>query len=116
MIGFGIDEKQAEYVAEIKLRNINKEYILKRVQETETLQGEIQDLEDTLQKPARIRRIMVEELTQVRKKYAQPRKTEIIYSHEVEEYRRKSMWRTILSPCSCPREDISRKSRPSPCG
>ena len=87
MIGFGIDEKQAEYVAEIKLRNINKEYILKRVQETETLQGEIQDLEDTLQKSARIRKIMVEELTQVRKKYAQPRKTEIIYSHEVEEYR-----------------------------
>ena len=87
MIGFGIDEKQAEYVAEIKLRNINKEYILKRVQETKTLQGEIQDLEDTLQKPARIRKIMVEELTQVRKKYAQPRKTEIIYSHEVEEYR-----------------------------
>ena len=87
MIGFGIDEKQAEYVAEIKLRNINKEYILKRVQETETLQGEIEDLEDTLQKPARIRKIMVEELTQVRKKYAQPRKTEIIYSHEVEEYR-----------------------------
>ena len=87
MIGFGIDQIQAEYVAEIKLRNINKEYILKRVQETETLQGEIEDLEDTLQKPARIRRIMVEELTQVRKKYAQPRKTEIIYSHEVEEYR-----------------------------
>ena len=87
MIGFGIDEKLAEYVAEIKLRNINKEYILKRVQETETLQGEIEDLEDTLQKPARIRKIMVEELTQVRKKYAQPRKTEIIYSHEVEEYR-----------------------------
>ena len=87
MIGFGIDEKQAEYVAEIKLRNINKEYILKRVQETETLQGEIEDLEDTLQKPDRIRKIMVEELTQVRKKYAQPRKTEIIYSHEVEEYR-----------------------------
>ena len=87
MIGFGIDQIQAEYVAEIKLRNINKEYILKRVQETESLQGEIQDLEDTLQKPARIRKIMVEELTQVRKKYAQPRKTEIIYSHEVEEYR-----------------------------
>ena len=51
MIGFGIDEKQAEYVAEIKLRNINKEYILKRVQETESLQGEIQDLEDTLKSP-----------------------------------------------------------------
>ena len=85
MIGFGIDEKQAEYVAEIKLRNINKEYILKRVQETAALAEEIEDLEDTLQKPARIRRIMVEELTEVRKKYAVPRRTEIVYSHEIEE-------------------------------
>ncbi len=64
MIGFGIDEKQAEYVAEIKLRNINKEYILKRYRRRRHCKGEIQDLEDTLQKPARIRRIMVEELTQ----------------------------------------------------
>ncbi|MFR7895398.1 MAG: DNA gyrase subunit A [Dysosmobacter sp.] len=56
MIGFGIDQVQAEYVAEIKLRNINKEYILKRVQETDDLQKEIADLEDTLQKPARIRK------------------------------------------------------------
>ena len=85
-IGFGIDEKQAEYVAEIKLRNINKEYILKRVQETEDLQKEIADLEDTLQKPARIRKIIVGELEQVRKKYAVPRRTEILYGHEVEEY------------------------------
>ena len=84
MIGFGIDQVQAEYVAEIKLRNINKEYILKRVQETATLEGEIEDLEDTLKKPARIRKIIVSELEVVRKKYAQPRKTEIIYSHEVE--------------------------------
>ena len=84
MIGFGIDQVQAEYVAEIKLRNINKEYILKRVQETASLEGEIEDLEDTLQKPARIRKIIVSELEDVRKKYAQPRKTEIIYSHEVE--------------------------------
>ena len=84
MIGFGIDQIQAEYVAEIKLRNINKEYILKRVQETASLEGEIEDLEDTLKKPARIRKIIVSELEDVRKKYAQPRKTEIIYSHEVE--------------------------------
>ena len=84
MIGFGIDQVQAEYVAEIKLRNINKEYILKRVQETAALEEEIEDLEDTLKKPARIRKIIVGELEDVRKKYAQPRKTEIIYSHEVE--------------------------------
>ena len=84
MIGFGIDQVQAEYVAEIKLRNINKEYILKRVQETAALEDEIEDLEDTLQKPARIRKIIVGELEDVRKKYAQPRKTEIIFSHEAE--------------------------------
>ena len=86
MIGFGIDEIQANYVAEIKLRNINKEYILKRVRETEDLQKEIADLEDTLAKPARIRKIIVDELEQVRKKYAVPRRTEIVYGHEVEEY------------------------------
>ena len=84
MIGFGIDQVQAEYVAEIKLRNINKEYILKRVQETAALEEEIEDLEDTLQKPARIRKIIVGELEDVRKKYAQPRKTEIIFRHEAE--------------------------------
>ena len=84
MIGFGIDQVQAEYVAEIKLRNINKEYILKRVQETAALEEEIEDLEDILQKPARIRKIIVGELEEVRKKYAQPRKTEIIFSHEAE--------------------------------
>ena len=85
MIGFGIDQVQAEYVAEIKLRNINKEYILKRVQETAALGDEIDDLEDTLAKPSRIRRIIVDELTEVRKKYAVPRRTEIVYSHEIEE-------------------------------
>ena len=86
MIGFGIDQVQAEYVAEIKLRNINKEYILKRVAETEQLQDEIADLEDTLRQSRRIRKIIIDELTAVRKKYAQPRKTDIIYDHEVEEY------------------------------
>ena len=85
MIGFGIDQVQAEYVAEIKLRNINKEYILKRVQETAALAEEIEDLEDTLAKPARIRKIIIGELEDVKKKYAVPRRTGVVYSHEVEE-------------------------------
>jgi DNA gyrase subunit A len=83
MIGFGIDQIQADYVAEIKLRNINKEFILKRVQETSALEDEIADLEDTLQSPARIRKIIVGELAAVKEKYAQPRHTSILYSHEV---------------------------------
>ena len=85
MIGFGIDQIQAEYVAEIKLRNINKEYILKRVAETSALQDEIEDLEDTLAKPGRIRKIIIGELEDVKKKYAVPRRTEIVYSHEMPE-------------------------------
>ena len=85
MIAFGIDQVQAEYVAEIKLRNINKEYILKRVAETASLADEIADLEDTLAKPARIRRIIIDELTEVRKNYAVPRRTEIVYGHELPE-------------------------------
>ena len=86
MIGFGIDQVQAEYVAEIKLRNINKEYILKRVEETSALQDEIEDLEDVLARPARVKKIIVSELEDVRKKYAEPRRTGIVYGHEVEEY------------------------------
>ena len=86
MIGFGIDQMQAEYVAEIKLRNINKEYILKRVEETSALQDEIEDLEDILARPARVKKIIVTELEDVRKKYAEPRRTGIVYGHEVEEY------------------------------
>ena len=65
MIGFGIDQIQAEYVAEIKLRNINKEYILKRVNETAALQDEIADLEDTLNSPRRLKQILVDELTAI---------------------------------------------------
>ncbi len=79
MIGFGIDQVQAEYVAEIKLRNINREYILKRVEETAALESEIEDLEDTLARPSRIRKIIVSELEEVRKKYAEPRRTGILY-------------------------------------
>ena len=86
MIGFGIDQVQAEYVAEIKLRNINKEYILKRVQETDALRDEIEDLEDILAKPQRIRKILVDELTAVAAKYGEPRRTTIVYGHELPVY------------------------------
>ena len=81
MIGFGIDQIQAEYVAEIKLRNINREYILKRVEETASLEAEIEDLEDTLARPSRIRKIIVSELEDVCKKYAEPRRTGILYDY-----------------------------------
>ena len=85
MIGFGIDQIQAEYVAEIKLRNINKEYILKRVEEMSSLEDEIEDLEDILARPARVKKIIIGELEDVKKKYAEPRRTGIVYGHEVEE-------------------------------
>ena len=84
MIGFGIDQIQAEYVAEIKLRNINKEYILKRVAETSALEDEIEDLEDILNSPRRVKKIIVDELNAVSKKYGEPRKTTILYAHEIE--------------------------------
>ena len=83
---FGIDQIQAEYVAEIKLRNINKEYILKRVNETDALQDEIADLEDTLNSPRRLKQILVDELTEAARKYGEPRRTSIVYSHEIETY------------------------------
>ena len=86
MIGFGIDQIQAEYVAEIKLRNINKEYILKRVQETDALRDEIDDLEDILKSPQRVKKIIVEELTAAARKYGEPRRTAILYDHEIEDY------------------------------
>ena len=79
MIGFGIDEVQAEYVAEIKLRHLNREYILKRTEEIEELEKAIADLEDVLKRPARIRKIIMTELGDVAKKYGSPRKTEILY-------------------------------------
>ena len=84
MIGFGIDRTQAEYVAEIKLRNINREYILKRLEETESLEREIEDLEDVLARPSRVKKIIVEELTDVRRKYAEARRTGIVYEQESE--------------------------------
>ncbi len=86
MIGFGIDQVQAEYVAEIKLRNINKEYILKRVREEEALRDEIDDLEDLAGNPGRIRKVIIQELGDVKKKYAQPRLTAVVYEHEIAAY------------------------------
>ncbi|MBE5036670.1 topoisomerase IV [Subdoligranulum sp. DSM 109015] len=79
MIGFGIDEVQAEYVAEIKLRHLNREYILKRTEEISELEKDIADLEDVLKRPARINKIIMAELADVARKYGQPRKSEILY-------------------------------------
>ena len=79
MIGFGIDKVQAEFVAEIKLRNINKEYILKRTAETEELENQIQDLEQTLKSSRRIRAIIVDELKKVAQKYGEDRRTTLVY-------------------------------------
>ncbi|RHR10959.1 topoisomerase IV [Pseudoflavonifractor sp. AF19-9AC] len=84
MIGFGIDQVQAEYVADIRLRNINKEYILRRTQEVDALADEIADLEDTVNSPKRIQKIIISELEDVKKKYAQPRRTDILYDVEQE--------------------------------
>ena len=86
MIGFGIDQIQAEYVAEIKLRNINKEYILKRTRETDALRDEIDDLEDTVNSPQRLKKIIVDELNEAAKKYGEPRRTSIVYGHEIQAY------------------------------
>ena len=86
MIGFGIDQIQAEYVAEIKLRNINKEYILKRTRETDALRDEIDDLEDLLNSPKRVKKVIVEELNAAAKKYGETRRTSIVYPHEITSY------------------------------
>ena len=85
MIGFGIDRIQAEYVAEIKLRHLNREYILKRTQDIEELEKLIADLEDILAKRGRVGAIIISELEEVIKKYGKPRKTEIIYASDIAE-------------------------------
>lgn len=86
MMGFGIDQIQAEYVAEIKLRNINREYILKRTQETGDLEQEIEGLEETLNNRRKIKNIIIDELKQIVKKFPSPRKTGIVYADEIEEF------------------------------
>jgi len=86
MMGFGIDQLQAEFVAEIKLRNINREYILKRTSETEALEKEIAELEAILSSRRRIKGIIIDELRQINKKYVTPRRSEIVYADEIEEF------------------------------
>lgn len=85
MIGFGIDETQAEYVVDIKLRNINKGYILKRIEEIDSLKEEIADMEDILSSERRVKQIIISELGDIAKKYGKPRKTMFIYGTEDEE-------------------------------
>lgn len=85
MIGFGIDETQAEYVADIKLRNINKGYILKRIEEIDSLKEEIADMEDILSSERRVKQIIISELGDIAKKYGKLRKTMFIYGTEDEE-------------------------------
>ena len=79
MIGFGIDEPQAEYVAEIKLRHINREYILKRTEETDQLAADIREMEEILNSPKKIDKVIIDELNEVVKKYSQPRRTQFLY-------------------------------------
>ena len=86
MIGFGIDEQQADFIAEIKLRNINKEHILKRLQEVKDLQDEIDRLEDLLSSKAKLQKYIIRELEDIIKKYPTQRHTQIVYGDQVEEY------------------------------
>ncbi|MEG2842837.1 MAG: DNA gyrase subunit A, partial [Ruthenibacterium sp.] len=85
MIGFGIDKIQAEYVAEIKLRHLNREYILKRTQEISELEAEILRLKEILDSPAKIKKLIVDELAAVAKKYGEARRSEIIYEDTMPE-------------------------------
>ncbi len=85
MIGFGIDEIQANYVAEIKLRNINKEYILKQTRAIDDLEREIDELRDTLNSSRKLKNVIIKELQAVSAKFGKPRKTEIVYQTEVVE-------------------------------
>ena len=87
MMGFGIDQLQAEYVAEIKLRNINREYILKRTAEIEELEKDIEELESILNNRRKVKNIIISELKQINKKFVTPRRTGLVYAGELEEYR-----------------------------
>lgn len=86
MNGFGIDEKQAEYIAEIRLRHINREYILKRLTETEALEKEIARLESLLKSDAKVRRVIIRELEAIIKKYPSPRRADILEADKIERF------------------------------
>ena len=83
MIGFGIDEPQAEFVAEIKLRHLNREYILKRTEDIENLEKEVEELQSILNSRSKVRQILIDELKRVSKKYGKDRRTEILYNVEL---------------------------------
>lgn len=85
MIGFGIDKMQADYVAEIKLRHLNREYILKKTEDIEKLRAEIEDMEDILASRSRVKKIIVNELSDVVKNYDKPRRSEIIYTSDIDD-------------------------------
>lgn len=85
MEGFSIDEIQADYIAEIRLRHLNREYILERIREIESLQKDIADLEDTIRDELRIKSIIIKQLTEIKKKYGKPRKTQLIHADEIVE-------------------------------
>ena len=104
MIGFGIDEIQANYVAEIKLRNINKEYILKRPGAIDDLEGEIADLKDTLNSPRKLKNVIIKELQAVAEKFGQPRRHgDPLRRTGDRAPRKKTTCRTTPSRCSSPR-------------
>ena len=108
MIEFGIDEIQANFVAEIKLRNINKEYILRQTKAISQLEQEIADMRSTLDSPRKLKNVIISELQEVSKKYGQPRKTEILYN--VSETAPEDEEEPV------PDYPVTRKSPPSPCG
>ena len=89
MSGFGIDEIQAEYIAEIKLRNLNKQYIINRINEIENLQNEIAKIEDILSDELKIKALISSQLTEIKKKYGQPRRSQIIHTDDIIEYEEK---------------------------
>ncbi len=86
MRGFSIDELQAEYIAEIKLRNLNREYIINRISEIESLQKEIADLESTINSEKKLKKMIAKQLTEIRDKYGKPRMTQLVYTEDVVEY------------------------------
>ncbi len=116
MIGFGIDEIQAEYVAEIRLRHLNREYILKRTQETEQLESDIAQMEDILKSPKKIQGIMEKELREVAKKFSQPRRSMLIFKSEVSEEGGEEEIPDYPVRLFLSKEGYFKKITPSPCG
>ncbi len=87
MSGFDIDEVQANYIADIKLRNLNLEYIINRVKEIESLQNEIAELKSTIESEAKLKALIAKQLKEIKEKFGQPRKTQLVYDYDVSEYK-----------------------------